>query len=348
MIDQLIMKYRLFSSKILIVSLSVVVLVLAGAYALFFSALSKESAQTFVYVDEDDNLDSLIQKVEPKANAVAFQGFRLLAACGNLKEHIHRGGYDIGSSIGSFKAVRHFKRGMQTPVKLVIPSVRGVERLAGALGGKLMKDSLAWLNYLRDNGNCEAFGLDTTTITCLFIPNTYEVYWDTSIEKLLQKMQKESDHFWNADRQSRLSAAGLSRTEAITLASIIEEETANEQEKPMVAGMYINRLRQNMPLQADPTIKFALKRFDIKRIYNNMLSVKSPYNTYRNIGLPPGPIRIPTVKSIDAVLNYTHHDFIYMCAKEDFSGTHNFARTYAEHLQNAEKYSKALNDKGIN
>ena len=132
------------------------------------------------------------------------------------------------------------------------------------------------------------------------------------------------------------------------MASIVDEETANDGEKPMIAGMYYNRLKEGMPLQADPTIKFALKQFDLKRIYHNMLSTNSPYNTYKNTGLPPGPIRIPTVKGIDAVLNYIHHDYLYMCAKEDFSGTHNFARTYEEHLKNAAKYSKALNERGIN
>ena len=160
-------------------------------------------------------------------------------------------------------------------------------------------------------------------------------------------MQKESKDFWNADRMQKASQMGLLPTQVMTLASIIDEETANNAEKPMIAGMYYNRLKTGMPLQADPTIKFALKRFELKRIWNNLLFVDSPYNTYRNTGLPPGPIRIPSVTAIDAVLNYVHHDYLYMCAKEDFSGTHNFARTYAEHLQNAANYSKALNERGI-
>ncbi len=141
---------------------------------------------------------------------------------------------------------------------------------------------------------------------------------------------------------------GLSPIEVITMASIVDEETANDQEKPMIAGMYYNRLKGDMPLQADPTVKFALKKFELKRIYHNMLSFDSPYNTYKYKGLPPGPIRIPSVAGIDAVLNYVHHDYLYMCAKEDFSGTHNFARTYEEHKENARKYTKALNDRGIN
>ena len=160
-------------------------------------------------------------------------------------------------------------------------------------------------------------------------------------------MKQEQQAFWEGNRKSKADALGMTPLEIMTLASIVDEETANNAEKPMVAGMYYNRLRQDMPLQADPTIKFALKQFDIRRIYNNMLRIKSPYNTYINTGLPPGPIRIPSVAGIDAVLNLIHHDYLYMCAKEDFSGTHNFARTYPEHLANAARYSKALNARGI-
>ena len=182
----------------------------------------------------------------------------------------------------------------------------------------------------------------------MFIPNTYDLYWNSSVDKLLDKMSEESKKFWTFERKNKAKAMELTPEQVITLASIVDEETANDGEKPMIAGMYYNRLKENMPLQADPTIKFALKKFELKRIYHNMLNTDSPYNTYRNTGLPPGPIRIPTVKGIDAVLNYVHHDYLYMCAKEDFSGTHNFARTYEEHKQNAAKYSKALNERGIN
>jgi UPF0755 protein len=163
----------------------------------------------------------------------------------------------------------------------------------------------------------------------------------------MKRMQKEHDNFWNADRQAKAQAIGLTPNEVCTLASIIDEETANNGEKPMIAGMYLNRLKTGMPLQADPTIKFALKDFALKRIYHNMLTIDNPYNTYRNAGLPPGPIKIASVAGIDAVLNRVDHNYLYMCAKEDFSGTHNFAATYQEHLRNASKYARALNQRGI-
>ena len=168
-----------------------------------------------------------------------------------------------------------------------------------------------------------------------------------SLDGLMERMQKEHNHFWNGERTAKATALGLTPNEICTMASIIDEETANNAEKPMIAGMYLNRLKQGMPLQADPTIKFAMKRFELKRIYHEMLRYDSPYNTYKNTGLPPGPIKIASIKGIDAVLNRVAHDFLYMCAKEDFSGTHNFARTYSEHLKNAAKYTKALNERGI-
>ena len=210
-----------------------------------------------------------------------------------------------------------------------------------------MMDSAVVAQHFADSTFCRQYGYDTATIACLFIPNTYEVYWNTSLEDFMKRMQKENTTFWNEERLHRAEAAGLTPNEVVTLASIVDEETANNAEKPMVAGMYINRLRTGMPLQADPTVKFALRDFSLRRIYHNHLNVESPYNTYRNIGLPPGPIRIPSIVGIDAVLNHVKHDYLYMCAKEDFSGTHNFARTYREHLANAAKYSKALNQRGI-
>ena len=179
-------------------------------------------------------------------------------------------------------------------------------------------------------------------------PNeNYQVYWDMSVDDFFKRMQTEHKRFWNDERLAQATAIGMTPEEVCTLASIVEEETNNNEEKPMVAGLYINRLHTGMPLQADPTIKFALQDFGLRRITNEHLKVNSPYNTYINSGLPPGPIRIPSKKGLDSVLNYTKHNYIYMCAKEDFSGTHNFASNYADHMANARKYWKALNERKI-
>ena len=222
-----------------------------------------------------------------------------------------------------------------------------MDRLAAVLGQKLMLDSATIAEALMSQETCQHLGFDTATIAAMFVPDTYEVYWNTTLDGLLERMQKEHDRFWQGERQAKAAQMQLTPVEICTLASIIDEETANTAEKPMIAGMYLNRLHQNMPLQADPTIKFALKQFELKRIWQKLLTIDSPYNTYRNEGLPPGPIKIASIKGIEAVLNHVDHDYLYMCAKEDFSGTHNFARTYQEHLKNAAKYSKALNERGI-
>lgn len=312
-----------------------------------FAPISKENNTVFLYIDNDDNIDSISIELSENCKNIGVSSLLILARHSGYNDNIHTGRYAITPTIGSLQLLRHLRNGQQSPVKLTIPSVRTTERLAEELSEKLMITKHDIMEYLTNNDSCALYGADTANVIALFIPNTYEVYWNISTARLLAKMKQEQQAFWEGNRKSKADALGMTPLEIMTLASIVDEETANNAEKPMVAGMYYNRLRQDMPLQADPTIKFALKQFDIRRIYNNMLRIKSPYNTYINTGLPPGPIRIPSVAGIDAVLNLIHHDYLYMCAKEDFSGTHNFARTYPEHLANAARYSKALNARGI-
>lgn len=328
--------------------------VLGIVYYFFFSSFSRKSEVAYVYVDADDTIDSVYVKLAHVGSSRGMTVYRLLAGHSSYRNHVRSGRYAIRPGEGVLKVFRHMKNGQQTPVQLTVPSVRTLDKLAGVLSDKLMLDSAALYKALTDEAVCRKYGYDTTTIACMFIPNTYDIYWNVSIGKLLDRMKKESNKFWNFERTQKAKAMNLTPVEVITLASIVDEETANNAEKPMIAGMYYNRLMlrnaeypEGMPLQADPTIKFAWKQFGLKRIYNNLLSIKSPYNTYKNPGLPPGPIRIPSVAGIDAVLNHVKHEYIYMCAKEDFSGTHNFARTYQEHQQNAAKYTKALNERGI-
>ena len=311
----------------------------------FFGSTFHIQDTVYLYIDEDDTADSVKAKIRATARPGISAGFSILSAIGGYT--VESGRYGVGPDDNTFGLFRRLKQGRQTPVKLTIPSVRTMDRLAGALDKKLMMDSATVAQSLADSAFCRRFGYDTATIACLFVPDTYEVYWNVSLDNFMKRMQKEHDRFWNEERRRKAADAGLTPEEVVTLASIVDEETANNGEKPMVAGMYINRLRIGMPLQADPTIKFALRDFSLRRIYHNHLNVESPYNTYRNAGLPPGPIRIPSVAGIDAVLDHVRHDYLYMCAKEDFSGTHNFARTYSEHLANAARYSAALNRRGI-
>lgn len=313
----------------------------------FFSSVSTKSDTLYIYIDGDDTQDSVIAKIKPNASKVGMASLQTLLRHGGYSKNVRTGLYAIKPGEGVITVYRKLKNGQQSSMNLTIPEARTTERLAALLGKKLMLDSATIASALASQETCGKYGYDTCTITAMFVPNTYDIYWNISIEGLLERMQKEHDSFWNGSRTAKATAIPLTPNEVATLASIIDEETANTAEKPMIAGMYINRLKQGMPLQADPTIKFALKDFGLKRIYNKLLRTESPYNTYIHEGLPPGPIKVASIKGIDAVLNYVQHDYLYMCAKEDFSGTHNFAKTYAEHLQNAAKYTKALNERGI-
>ena len=349
----IVMKYGL-KKKFCYSGVACIVLIASMLYYFFFTSFSKLGSTQYVYIDADDNVDSVCHKLRPWAHGHSMNAFTTLIRHGNYEENIRTGRYAIEPGRGALTVFRHLKNGMQAPVRLTIPPIRTKDRLAAVMSEKLMMDSLSLLKALNNQDVCRKLGYDTATVICMFIPNTYEVYWNIPIESFFERMKTECNRFWTEERQRRADAMGLSREEVVTLASIVDEETADDKEKPMIAGMYYNRLKlrsnqypKGMPLQADPTVKFAWKRFEVKRIYLNMLLIDSPYNTYRYAGLPPGPIRIPTVAGIDAVLNHVQHDYLYMRAKEDFSGTHNFARTFAEHQENAKRYAIALNRRGI-
>ncbi len=315
-------------------------------YYLFYPQFHP-SRTTYVYIDRDDTADSIYNKVEIAGKSGNLTGFRWMAQYRKLEKNIHTGRYAIRPKENVYHVYSRLSRGYQEPVNLTIGSVRALDRLARSVGKQLMIDSAEIATLLFDTVFQSKMGYTQETLPCLFIPETYQVYWDMSANDFIQRMQKEHTRFWNKERLEKATSLGMTPEEVCTLASIVEEETNNNAEKPMVAGLYINRLYKGMPLQADPTVKFALQDFGLRRITNEHLLVESPYNTYLHAGLPPGPIRIPSVKGIDSVLNYTKHNYIYMCAKEDFSGTHNFASNYADHMANARKYWKALNERKI-
>ena len=315
-------------------------------YLLFFPQFHPEK-KAYVYIDRDDTADSIYNKVKDTGKAGSLAGFQLLAKFRNLPGNIHTGRYLITPGDNVYHVFSRISRGRQEPLNLTIGSVRTLDKLARSVGNQLMIDSADIARQLFDSTFQAKLGYTKETMPCLFIPETYQVYWDMTADEFFERMQKEHDRFWNDERLAKATSIGMTPEEVTTLASIVEEETNNNAEKPMVAGLYINRLHADMPLQADPTIKFALQDFALRRISNENLRVQSPYNTYVNTGLPPGPIRIPSTKGLESVLNYTRHNYIYMCAKEDFSGTHNFAANYADHMVNARKYWKALNERKI-
>ena len=341
-------KMKAFKAKYLLIAAAVcLVSIVALGWYFFLTDFSDTKETRYVYVDDDDTIDSVLTKLRPIATDHGLTGFGTLIRHSDYAKAPRTGRYAIEPGEKTWKVMRKMKNGQQQAVMLTIPEARTMQKLAAALGSKLMLDSAQIAAALTDQVYCQQQGYDTCTIAALFVPNTYEVYWNTTLDHFMERMAKEHKAFWTPERLQKCEVAGLSPDEVCTLASIIDEETANNGEKPMIAGMYLNRLHKDMPLQADPTVKFALKNFALKRIYHDMLFFDSPYNTYRNTGLPPGPIKIASIKGIDAVLNYVQHDYLYMCAKEDFSGTHNFAVSYAEHLRNAARYAKALNERGI-
>ena len=339
---------KVLKAKFLLVAAALCLLGIVGlGYYFFLTTFSTLKETQYVCIDDDDTIDSVLTKLRPIASEHALTGFSTLIRHTDYAQQPRTGRYAIGPNESTFAVMRKLKNGQQEAVMLTIPESRTMQKLAAVLGRKLMMDSVEIAAALIDDAYCQRWGYDTCTIAALFVPNTYEVYWNTTLDHFMERMVKEHDAFWNKERTAKAEAAQLTPDEVCTLASIIDEETANNDEKPMIAGMYLNRLHKSMALQADPTVKFALKNFELRRIYHDMLFFDSPYNTYRNTGLPPGPIKIASVKGIDAVLNYVRHDYLYMCAKEDFSGTHNFAVSYAEHLRNAARYAKALNERGI-
>lgn len=305
------------------------------------------SKTVYIYIDRDDTTDSIYNKVKQVGCAKRLAGFKWLSRYRKPALRMHTGRYAIRPQDNVYHVFSRLYRGYQEPMNLTIGNVRTLDRLAQSIGRQLMIDSAEIVIQMFDSAFQAQIGYNTATLPCLFIPDTYQVYWNISVDDFFKRMQKEHDRFWNNERLAQASVIGMTPAEVCTLASIVEEETNNNQEKPMVAGLYMNRLYMNMPLQADPTVKFALQDFTLRRITNQHLQIDSPYNTYINTGLPPGPIRIPTKKGIESVLNYTKHDYIYMCAKEDFSGTHNFASNYADHTANAKRYWKALNERKI-
>ena len=331
------------------IGLACAALLLLGSsgYWLFFSSINSAQKDVRIYVDNDDTADSVYVKIQNAVSPSQLLGLKLCGTVLGYKSNVIPGSYVVRQGASSFSFMRKLRGGRQDAVRLVIPVTHSMNHLAARLSQQLEADSATLASAFKNEVQLKDWGVTPETAACLFIPNTYEVYWDITPAKLLQRMKREHDAYWTENRKKLAEKAGLTTNEVYTLASIVEQESANEKERPMIAGMYLNRLRQGMKLQADPTVKFALGNFSLRRNLHEHLIVDSPYNTYQHEGLPVGPICIPSQNAIESVLHYAPHDYLYMCAKEDFSGTHNFAKTYAEHLMNARKYTDALNKRGI-
>lgn len=333
--------------SIYIVTISVFIL-LSGiiVYNLFFSNINI-SETSYIYIDKDDTTDSVISKINNTGAEISENGFRILSKRDKQNSFIHAGRYLISSDKNTLDLYRDIRNHHSVPIHLVVPTVRTIQIMSGKLANELMIDSTEIISLLESEEYLKEIGYTSVSIPSLFIPNTYEVYWETSAKELINRMIREYKAFWTDSRKSLAKKIGLTELEVSTLASIVDSETANNGEKSRIAGLYMNRLNKGIPLQSDPTVIYAVGDFSIRRVLNKHLQTESPYNTYRIKGLPPGPIRIPSIAGLDAVLNYEHNNYLYMCAKEDFSGTHNYAENLSEHYANARRYVQALNERGI-
>jgi len=314
------------------------------AWILFSPATAIRDKSAFVLVtDQNKTAIQVMQEIKEKNILKSPSVFDFLATKTNTWQRMRPGRFKISQGENLFTLLRRFRNNQQEQSKLIINKIRVPSDLAKLIGKNFRIDSTQAMLFLNNPDSLKQFGVDTTTLFYLIIPDTYFFYWNTSLQAIFSKLKKESDLFWQKNhRLEKAASLGLTRNEVYTLASIVEEETNNNDEKDTIASVYINRLRTGMPLGADPTIKYALKDFGLKRILLKYLNVASPYNTYKNKGLPPGPICTPSIETIDATLQAPNTDFFYFVAKSDFSDGHHFSKDYAEHLYYANEYQRAL------
>lgn len=334
--------------KIFITSFIIILLIGGGIAGLgWYYLLSPQfhpAKTSYLYIDRDDTIDSVYIKLQKLGSPDGITGLKFLVKVKEMS--VRTGRYAINPNDNARQVYNRLTGGLQSPVNVTVPTVRTWDKMARAISNQLMIDSAEIASRLYNLDYISKLGYDTESLYCLFIPNTYKVYWNTSVDDFMERMKTEHERFWKP-RMEKVNTLGMTIEQICTLASIVDEETNDAAEKPTVAGLYLNRLKRGMPLQADPTVKFAMGNFEIRRVTNKDLQTDSPYNTYMYSGLPPGPIRIPSIKAIDSVLDPHRHNYLYMCAKEDFSGSHNFATTLAEHMRNARKYQQALNQRNI-
>jgi len=331
-----------------ILSLTLIVLLAIAGYIAWLvagPATGFSDKAKYLYIPSDSARKDLILHILKRDSIVTnLNMFSMVGDKIDYWKSIKPGKYRVEKGSSVLKIARELRNGRQEPVKLVIVKFRTKEALAGAISRKLEIDSLSFISFLNNNDSLKSFGLDSNTAMCAMFPDSYTYFWNTTSSKVYRKFFEASERTWTPERKQKAAQHNLSPTQAYILASIIEEETNDASDKPVMASVYLNRLAKGIRLGADPTVKFALKDFELKRIYEKHTLIESPYNTYRVFGLPPGPICTPTVETLDAVLNAPATDYLYFVANSDFSGKHIFTSSYPEHLKYARLYQEALNE----
>ncbi len=341
------MEKKKSKTKVKVLIASVVGLTLVGVlvWVLPFAYRGAREAQ-MLYVYPDTTLEALSDTLEDKLGETGSRVSMVLKVAG-IDIARRSGAYRIEEGETPIDIARKLRNGIQSPIKFTFNNVRTNEQFADRVAKRFMMSKEDMLNALNNDSVCAKYGKTPATICSVIFPDSYEFYWNVSPEKLIDELAGYSKRFWTEDRLNKAKALGLTPEEVVIVGSIVEEESAKRDEHGKIGRLYVNRVQRGIPLQADPTVKYALGDFGIRRITLAMTKCDNPYNTYRYAGLPPGPIRFVSKVTIDNILNSDPHDYIYMCAKEDFSGYHNFASTLAEHNANARRYHKELNRRGI-
>ncbi|MGM0474295.1 MAG: endolytic transglycosylase MltG [Bacteroidota bacterium] len=337
---------RVIRISMLLVFLGIFVMVLVFFHLysrVFASNVSLEEGPAIFYIDPGTSFEQVAGGLEEAGIIDNRRSFVWVSERKGYDEQVRPGRFKIRDGISNNTLVNMLRSGKQDPVMVVFHNMQNLNQLAGRVSEYLEGDSLEFAIYFYSEDTPARYGFDQATFPCMFIPNTYEFYWTTTPEEFTDRMSEEYESFWKGERDRKAERLGMTRVEVITLASIVDEETLHDDENRRIAGVYINRLEKGIPLQADPTLKFALNDRSRKRILNEDKAIDSPYNTYWFKGLPPGPISIPSISAIDGVLNHEDHSYFYFCAKPDFSGYHAFAQTLSQHNRNAMEYQRALN-----
>jgi UPF0755 protein len=335
---------------IVVAVLAVIVTVMGVlVYRQLYSAnvAGKGNEKEFLYIPTGSTFEDLIEILEDKKLLINEKSFRWTAQQMKYDNHVKPGKYLLKPRMSNKDLITMLRAGKQIPVNVTFNNIRTKEQLAAKISEQIEAKSQALIYLMSDNDYLGKLGFNSQNILSMFIPNTYEFYWNTSPDKFLQRMKTEYDKFWTADKIKLSAKIGYTPIQVSVLASIVQQESNKEDEKPIIAGVYINRLKKDWKLEADPTLVFALGDFSISRVLSIYKEIDSPYNTYMYTGLPPGPICLPTSSSLNAVLNYIPHRYMFFCAKDDFSGYHTFASTYDQHVINARKFQRALDRRGI-
>jgi len=343
------MKYR----KIILLVISVLFLTGGITGFHFYNKVKGENVvkDTFIYIPTNATFEEVAKLIEPFIKDK--ESFLWVARKKNYPNKIRAGKYRIDKGMSNEELINHLRGGEPETINLTFNNQDYIEKLAGRVSEQIEADSISILKTITDENFLKKNNLNKSTVLSLFIPNSYQFYWNTSAESFRDRMLKEYKKFWNKKRLDKALKLNITPLEVIILASVVQKETAKVSERPRVAGLYLNRLKDNWPLQADPTVIYAIKEkygrdTVIRRVLTKDLEIDSPYNTYKNTGLPPGPIAMPDISSIDAVLNPEEHHYYYMCASVDKPGQHEFAKTHSQHMINARKYQKWISKQGIN